>query len=70
MVDALDSKSCVLKRRAGSIPASGTINPNRHQSKGVFLFQDLKFGHIWTQNLPNRDWSIKNEATFGGLISH
>ena len=24
MVDALDSKSCVLKRRVGSIPTSGT----------------------------------------------
>ncbi len=28
MVDALDSKSCVLKRRAGSSPASGTISMN------------------------------------------
>ena len=38
LVDALDSKSCVLNRRAGSSPASGTPEKALQRSGAFFGF--------------------------------
>ena len=47
-VDALVSNTSGAIR-AGSIPASGTLNPRRVISTRVFCFSDLKIGLIWSR---------------------
>ena len=47
-VDALVSNTSAA-RRAGSIPASGTLNPRRVTSTRVFCFSDLEIGLIWSR---------------------
>ena len=60
-VDALVSNTSGAIR-AGSIPASGTLNPRRVISTRVFCFSDLKIGLIWsryhtTTDSIGRKWS-------------
>ena len=47
-VDALVSNTSGAIR-AGSIPASGTLNPRRVTSTRVFCFSDLEIGLIWSR---------------------
>ncbi len=53
LVDALDSKSCVLKRRAGSSPALGTHFPLQSTLRGIIF--ESPVSHMRDENMLYKD---------------
>ena len=67
LVDALDSKSCVLNRRAGSSPASGTQRKRQSidfQMVGVFC---IRFFPTFSRDSR---FFMKNPAKPHGLVGY